>query len=52
MILNSFLDFDSKYFLEIGNLRIAWYAVCILIGVAIYGQVKKHKDAKQKVRVR
>ena len=24
----------------------------ILIGVAIYGQVKKHKDAKQKVRVR
>ena len=24
----------------------------ILIGVAIYGQVQKHKEAKQKVRVR
>lgn len=35
MILNSFLDFDSKYFLEIGNFVIAWYAVCILLGVTL-----------------
>ena len=35
MILNSFLDFDSSYFLEIGNLAITWYAVCILTGVIL-----------------
>ena len=33
MILNSFLDFDSSYFLQIGNFGITWYAVCILTGV-------------------
>jgi phosphatidylglycerol:prolipoprotein diacylglycerol transferase len=35
MILNSFLDFGSKYFLEIGNLKIAWYAICILTGIIL-----------------
>ena len=35
MILNSFLDFDSKYILEIGNLKIAWYAACILTGIIL-----------------
>ena len=46
MILNSFLDFDSKYFLEIGNLRIAWYAVCILTGI-IFACVLGIKEAKR-----
>ena len=35
MILNSFLDFDSQYFLQIGNFGITWYAVCILTGVIL-----------------
>lgn len=35
MILNSFLDFGSKNFLEIGNFKIAWYAVCILTGICL-----------------
>ena len=35
MILDSFLDFGSKYFLEIGNLKIAWYAICILTGIIL-----------------
>ena len=35
MILNSFLDFDSSYFLQIGSFGITWYAVCILTGVIL-----------------
>ena len=35
MLLSSFLDFDSKYFLEIGNFGISWYAFCILTGVIL-----------------
>ena len=35
MFLSSFLDFDSKYFLEIGNFGISWYAFCILTGVIL-----------------
>lgn len=46
MILNSFLDFDSKYFLEIGNLKIAWYAICILTGI-ILACVLGVKEAKK-----
>ncbi len=46
MLYNSFLDFDSKYFLEIGNLRIAWYAVCILTGI-IFACVLGVKEAKR-----
>ena len=46
MILNSFLDFGSKYFLEIGNLKIAWYAICILTGI-ILACVLGVKEAKK-----
>lgn len=46
MLLNSFLDFDSKYFLELGNLKIAWYAVCILTGI-IFACILGVKEAKR-----
>lgn len=46
MINNSFLDFSSKYFLEIGNFQVAWYAVCILTGVLLAGIVGI-KEAKK-----
>ena len=35
MILNSFMDFDSQYFLEINGFGITWYAMCILTGIII-----------------
>ena len=46
MILNSFLDFDSQYFLQIGNFGITWYAVCILTGV-ILAAVLGIKESKK-----
>ena len=46
MILNSFLDIDSQYFLQIGNFRITWYAVCILTGV-ILAAVLGVKESKK-----
>ena len=46
MILNSFLDFDSKYFLQIGNFGISWYAFCILTGV-ILAVVMGVREAKR-----
>lgn len=33
MIFNSFLDFNSENFLQIGNFVVKWYAICILIGI-------------------
>ena len=35
MINNSFLDFNSENFLEIGTFQIKWYAVCILTGIIL-----------------
>ena len=35
MIYNSFLDFNSDNFLQIGNLQIKWYAICILTGIIL-----------------
>ena len=35
MIYNSFLDFNSDNFLQIGNLQVKWYAVCILTGILL-----------------
>lgn len=35
MINNSFLDFSSDNFLEIGNFQIKWYAICILTGIVL-----------------
>lgn len=35
MILNSFLDFSGKFFLELGSLKVTWYAFCILIGIIL-----------------
>ena len=35
MIYDSFLDFGSKNFIEIGGFSIAWYAVCILTGILL-----------------
>ena len=35
MIYDSFLDFTSDNFLEIGTFQIKWYAVCILTGVIL-----------------
>ena len=35
MIYNSFLDFNSDNFLQIGTLQIKWYAVCILTGIIL-----------------
>ena len=46
MILDSFLSFDSKYFLEIGNFVITWYAVCILTGVVL-AAILGVKEAKR-----
>ena len=46
MILNSFLDFDSQYFLQIGNFAVTWYAVCILTGV-ILAAVLGIKESKK-----
>lgn len=54
MILNSFLDFESKNFLEIGTFQIRWYAICILVGIifaAILGinEAKRFGISKQKI---
>ena len=46
MLLSSFLDFDSKYFLQIGNFGISWYAFCILTGV-ILAVVMGVREAKR-----
>ena len=46
MINNSFLDFESKYFLEIGDFKVAWYAVCILTGI-ILAAVLGVREAKK-----
>ena len=46
MILNSFLDFESSNFLEIGNFAVAWYAVCILTGV-IFAAILGVREAKK-----
>ena len=35
MIYNSFLDFTSDNFLEIGTFQIKWYAICILTGIIL-----------------
>lgn len=35
MIYNSFLDFSSDNFLQIGNFQIKWYAICILTGIIL-----------------
>lgn len=46
MIYDSFLDFDSKYFIQIGNFGIAWYAVCILTGI-ILAYIMGTREAKR-----
>ena len=46
MILNSFLDFESRNFLEIGNFQIKWYAICILVGIII-AAILGVKEAKR-----
>lgn len=46
MILNSFLDFSGKFFLELGSLRITWYAFCILTGI-ILACVLGFREAKK-----
>lgn len=46
MILNSFLDFSGKFFLELGSLKITWYAICILTGI-ILACVLGVKEAKK-----
>lgn len=46
MILNSFLDFDSQYIIQIGNFGITWYAACILTGV-IFAAILGVKESKK-----
>ena len=46
MIYNSFLDFDSDNFLQIGNLQVKWYAVCILTGI-ILASILGIREAKK-----
>ena len=46
MIYNSFLDFNSDNFLEMGNFQIKWYAICILTGI-ILACVLGIKEAKR-----
>lgn len=46
MILNSFLDFSSEYFIKIGNFGITWYAICILTGI-VFAAILGVKEAKR-----
>lgn len=46
MIFNSFLDFNSENFLQIGNFTVKWYAICILTGV-ILASILGIKEAKR-----
>lgn len=46
MVAFSFFDFSSKYFLQIGDFGIRWYAICILTGI-IVGYILGVKEAKK-----
>lgn len=45
-LLNSFMDFDSKYFIEINGKGLTWYATCILTGIII-AAILGVKEAKR-----
>ena len=46
MIYDAIFDFDSKYIIELGDFKIAWYAACILFGV-IMAAIMGVKEAKR-----